>query len=570
MLNEKLFNILESFTFLAILSSIILSFFISNNTLISTYENMVNHTLNKFTVEIILLFEQIMLIIGVLIIFVAMYLKSKKLKLFTCSAKTNIIGILLPITVLVLIQLFFTTPFLDDSFISFRYAKNLFETGKATFNIYEEPVEGYTHPLWIVLLLIPQFLKTDIFVFAKLMGLFFSILGLILVYVLSNKNPAAAWLYALSASVAGWTMTGLETPMYTAASLFFIFLFLKEKYLSSSLILFLVTLTRPEGVAFFVPAIFILIKCSKHPAKNLFTFTAPFLTLYAAYMAWKYKYFGYLLPNTFHAKNIFLGGIPWMGEFILFISPMIILLSVYFIFQSSKQARSPLNYLFSTKKNSFITLCILFAILPYLNVHQISGFYHRFFQLPLILIFIISSGPIYEVMHKLLTFANKKNIQLFALCLITLFFITTARDLPESIVYFNIHYAGLEKAHIPLIQFLNQQYQNRNYTIALSDIGAISYNTNFSIIDIQGLTDKVLSKGFNSTYVLERNPEIIILDSSSHTEFMQADDVYSINNEDLILYQDPRFQKKYVFLNKTFEHTPTIILWPFVRRDVIE
>ncbi|MBI4016105.1 MAG: hypothetical protein HY363_00250, partial [Candidatus Aenigmarchaeota archaeon] len=225
MLNEKLFNILESFTFLAILSSIILSFFISNNTLISTYENMVNHTLNKFTVEIILLFEQIMLIIGVLIIFVAMYLKSKKLKLFTCSAKTNIIGILLPITVLVLIQLFFTTPFLDDSFISFRYAKNLFETGKATFNIYEEPVEGYTHPLWIVLLLIPQFLKTDIFVFAKLMGLFFSILGLILVYVLSNKNPAAAWLYALSASVAGWTMTGLETPMYTAASLFFIFLF---------------------------------------------------------------------------------------------------------------------------------------------------------------------------------------------------------------------------------------------------------------------------------------------------------------------------------------------------------
>ena len=564
---------IDAATFLILIIIIVSGFLTPDRILISNYEKLAGHSINNFSVEIIILFKNIILCILTLAMIIALgskYNANKKNKIKTIDKKNIFMSLLFPILILLLIQSFFIKPFIDDAFISFRYAKNLFEKGQLAFNMNEPPVEGYTHPLWVFLLLIPQFLEINTFLFIKIIGLLFSLATLILVYFISGKNPVATGLYALSPSVAGWTMTGLETPMYVALSLLFIHLFLKEKYISCSFLLFLVTLTRPEGLVLLFPAIFILIQHHKLRMKNLVKFITPFFTAYFIYNIWKYIYFGDLLPNTFYVKSHFLVGVPYIIDFIFFTAPLTLSVLFYALYARFKMPQNfSEKFLIKGKKDMFILLCFIFTLFSYFNLQQVTGFYYRFFQLPLVLLYIFSSTSIYAIIIKLRAFANKKNIQLLSTCLIVLFFASNSYDLPKAIVYFNIHYDGLEKAHISLAKWLSQQYPE-NYTAALSDIGAFSYYSDFEIIDMYGLTDKVLSRGFNATYLLERNPEIIILDSSSTSKFIQTADLYSANKQDLLLYNDMRFQKKYVFLNKTFEHTPPIVLWPFKRIDISE
>lgn len=565
---KKIFTLIECSSFLILIFIILLNFLVNDSEIISHYEKMAGHSINKFTVKIILLFKDLMLIILTSLILIAIYLKSRYKKSKNNGKNNILIGLLFPIIVFLLMQLFFTHSFLDDSFISFRYAENFFETGQLTFNVGEAPIEGYTHPLWILLLQIPQFLGINILLFTKLMGLSFSLAGLILVYILSDRNIVATWLYILSSSVIGWSMTGLETPMYTALSLFFIHLFLKEKYLLSSLILFLVNITRPEGLVLIFPAIFILIKYESNLFRNLSKLILPFSLTYSSYMLWKYSYFGNLLPNTFYAKYIFLSGMPIIKQFIFFLGPIIFVLLIYFVHTNIFQNKKSEKEFYSNRKDVFFILCIFLTILSYLNLTPISGSYNRFFQLPLILIYIITSKPIKYMFATAFSFADKNRAQLFFLCLIVLFFGFMSLDVPQAIVYFNIHYDGLEKAHKNLAEFLNNQYSGKNYTVAISDLGVFSYYSEFNIIDIQGLTDGVLSKGFNFTYLMYRNPEIIILDSSSKFKFMQDKDVNAINGEDLMIYNNQIFQEKYIFTNITYEHSSNIVLWLFKKRGI--
>ena len=77
---KNLFGIVESVTFLVLIVFILFSLVISNYELISTYEKIVGHSLNEFTVKIILLFKQVALVIAVLIITLALYIKYERNK----------------------------------------------------------------------------------------------------------------------------------------------------------------------------------------------------------------------------------------------------------------------------------------------------------------------------------------------------------------------------------------------------------------------------------------------------------------------------------------------------------
>ena len=59
---------------------------------------------------------------------------------------------------------------LDDSFISFRYARNLLEGHGLVYNP-GEPVEGYTNFLWTLVMTIPFWLDLDPIIFSQHLGL---------------------------------------------------------------------------------------------------------------------------------------------------------------------------------------------------------------------------------------------------------------------------------------------------------------------------------------------------------------------------------------------------------------
>jgi len=114
----------------------------------------------------------------------------------------------------------------DDAFISFRYAENLVNGNGLVFNPGER-VEGFSNPLWTLLLAVPILLGVDRFdlgllATAKILG---ALVTLATVFVVarsanlltpSRQNaalPLAPVIVATSAPVLAWGVSGLETPL---------------------------------------------------------------------------------------------------------------------------------------------------------------------------------------------------------------------------------------------------------------------------------------------------------------------------------------------------------------------
>jgi len=209
----------------------------------------------------------------------------------------------------------------DDSFITYRYAKNLADGNGIVFNPGDPPTEGYT-PLLLVLLLAP-FLKIglDPLVITRVLS-FLSAIGLSACIFFSAKRRFRCT--TISASIVAsipflfsdtvvHCMTGMETMLYTLC-LFLCFLagvqFIRNQSLKWSLIfssiLFLCTLFRPEGFLLYIA---FLILCGIQALRKDSILLRPLIAgaglLFAmgmVYGIWKVFHFGYILPNAFFIK----------------------------------------------------------------------------------------------------------------------------------------------------------------------------------------------------------------------------------------------------------------------------
>jgi hypothetical protein len=215
----------------------------------------------------------------------------------------------------------------DDAYITFRYARNLAEHGQLTFNVGQDPVEGYTGvllPLTIALafrLGIPPEVATHVVG----VGSFF--LALILFHTLSHRLGARAsirlaflWLLATAAFLYVHVFSGLETMLFTAlllGSALQLHRVLQTE--SRSLIhhsglpisLLLLSLCRPEGAAYAFIVICVLSGYSVLKLKSLRPIIASVICLVVPgtlYFLWRWRYYGFLLPNTFYAKLSGSGG----------------------------------------------------------------------------------------------------------------------------------------------------------------------------------------------------------------------------------------------------------------------
>ncbi|MHB0937428.1 MAG: hypothetical protein ACYDCO_11135 [Armatimonadota bacterium] len=230
-----------------------------------------------------------------------------------------------------LVALFFLGMFLvkrgmifDDSFISYRYAKNLAFGHGITWNPREAPVEGYTNFLLVVVLAPCIKLGIDPLAATR----FFSLLaGLGIAYLLFTS---AKKMYGASGSVAALVAlsflliskthnlitVGLETVLFGAA-LFGAFL-LGCRYLESDkardagwfgAAAFAAFLLRPEAVFLVIAfAAVILFRGLTSPGRAK-VITVPagavgltFLLPLAGYLLWKYLHFGDILPNPYYIK----------------------------------------------------------------------------------------------------------------------------------------------------------------------------------------------------------------------------------------------------------------------------
>jgi hypothetical protein len=220
----------------------------------------------------------------------------------------------------------------DDAMISMRFGLNLVQGKGLVWNA-GEYVEGYTNPLWVLIMALL------IFLFGKLPAVWaVSLLGICIAATncfLTGKICQRVWsmdtgpisnelkrrhtwvsvlMVGLYFPLAFLSIAGMETGLQAMLFLLFFYLFIgNELILLQSLLIALLYLTRPDSVL--LVAVVVLMatgrlwsssKCS-FVAMEFFIsqlrrlWIAPVL-LFGAHMSFRYCYYGELVPNTYVLK----------------------------------------------------------------------------------------------------------------------------------------------------------------------------------------------------------------------------------------------------------------------------
>jgi arabinofuranosyltransferase len=229
---------------------------------------------------------------------------------------------------------------IDDSYISFQYAKNLATGHGVVFNPGER-VEGYTNFLWVVLL-------APFYLFAKAASLDFTRVALVVnaavalgciatMAALARRifegriAPALVWiaLTALDAAFQGYAVSGMENHLFSLFTLLALYAHeaaTKRRALAIGAALAGVCLTRPDGVLFVLAwGVYALSRLAHHDERDArdeeedddgragraslvarlrepVAIGLVFTAIFGAYFAWRFTYYGALLPNTFYLK----------------------------------------------------------------------------------------------------------------------------------------------------------------------------------------------------------------------------------------------------------------------------
>lgn len=206
----------------------------------------------------------------------------------------------------------------DDAFISFRYARNLVDGHGLTWNPGQR-VEGYTNFLWVMLMAAGMLARIPPEILSNVLGIASGVLVLLTLAWFGARRSGwldpwiwlAPALLAVHRSFAAWSSGGLEGQFFSLLVLGGLVRFVVEREkmegapILSSVLLALATLTRPEGGIFavvcglfFVGDVFV----AKRRSRSLLAWLAPYVVIVGTHLAWRYAYYGFLLPNTFYAK----------------------------------------------------------------------------------------------------------------------------------------------------------------------------------------------------------------------------------------------------------------------------
>jgi arabinofuranosyltransferase len=448
----------------------------------------------------------------------------------------------------------------DDSYITYRYVKNFTEGNGLVFNIGEK-VEGYTCFFWVILLSFIKAIGINFISASQTLGIISSLLVLFLTYKVSeeifpkNRNIFFNSVFSLSAvlmlsangAFAYWSVSGMETGLFSVLITAGTYRYLKEiknqsLFPYSSALFLLASLTRPEGNLLFavtiIHKIIISIKTKKEDNQlNKFKTilskaTILWFEIYAVpaliYMIWRYSYYGYLLPNTFYAKTgssieYFKAGLDYFRQFAETYGLYGVFIALTLINLKSKERFNEYLYLILV----FFTFS-LYVILVGGDVLRPGRFF-----VPLLPVYYIL---LQEAFYYLFTIWEKKShISATAgatgvlIIAIVFGYFSYNSQIDQIKRYSELENGLVEKMKISGTWLKSKSVEaGKRLTVAATTIGAISYFSEVDLIDMLGLTDKVIAhdpkpipeisanaeigwkeRNYNVDYVLSRKPDYI-------------------------------------------------------------
>ncbi len=406
----------------------------------------------------------------------------------------------------------------DDAFISFRFARNLAEGYGLCWNIGGERVEGFTNMLQVLLLaagarlgMAPEWFALGIAV-TSVVGTVLLLIG-VLRRVFGFVHPVAAALLAIY--LVDWTTTihttsGLETQLFIfllcsayACALSFVARPSMRNALLLTVSVFLSVMCRPEGVLFggvliFVLCLWAIIEIARHhcpvaPARMLLAAIGALLLLGSVYAVCKYRYFGYLLPNSLYVKShdYDLHGATNVARFLVhaakWLGPVLVLVALF----------TPRRRLLSILRSerawilSLLTLAPAVAALGFycLIVHEVGGAHRFSYPTYFYLLMAACGASTTAVLSMREPWRGRVTSGISVLCLVGMcvWAISSLRPLRQ------LSYSGFPQYHHDIADALRVTGLEHRATVICVAAGVIPYVSGFSQIDPVGLTDNYLS-----------------------------------------------------------------------------
>lgn len=216
--------------------------------------------------------------------------------------------------------------YIEDSGISFAYARNLINGDGLVPVPGGERVEGYSNALWTFLIAGFYALGVPVWSSSKIMGAVFGVITLPLVYAITARalpprpdgSPPrhdvallAPLLLAANPQFVIWNASGLENSLFCVLLAAGIYRVLVEDdrpgtpFPWSAVWFLLLAMTRPEGVTYAAIAAGAVLVGGLLRRKILpfLIWAAVFLVPFVAYNTWRYQYFAWPFPNTYYAKD---------------------------------------------------------------------------------------------------------------------------------------------------------------------------------------------------------------------------------------------------------------------------
>jgi len=442
------------------------------------------------------------------------------------NSRTAAAGVLVSaVAVFSILCFIFFPESIDDAYITLRFSENLASGNGPVLNPGER-VEGYSNFLWMALLaaigktgIPPEYAM-------KSLGFASGLFAMALVFFAARRElkddltaAAAVLLLASSPYVALWAADGLETVFYASllTALFSLCVSPAERPILKGAVAVAVALTRPEGVMFSLIS-FSYELMNGHAYKGE-TATGPygqrswkafaagvtvFSVIFISYFAFRYYYFGALVPNTALAKVHF--GAGSIGRGLLYLNMFNVqsgyILLPLAIFGTMGVAGSS----YTTLLAAFVSAQIFF-----LTVSGGDFMYGYRFLVPVYPFFcLLSAGAAARAARRL----GPGTGLLLSIAAAAIISGCQYTSLPQKrIATDNLTYrAG---AHFEVARFL-QKAASGGETIMLSEAGIIPYylkrNT---IIDYLGLVSdygRVNPQGrIDLNYLFSRKPDYILL-----------------------------------------------------------
>jgi hypothetical protein len=435
---------------------------------------------------------------------------------------------------LIFLPSYYATPLfdftLDDSYITYRYSENLASGAGPVWNPGEDPVEGYTSFLWM--LVNAGFIKAGIDpeLGSKILSLFCVVMMIgILAYYGKDGHPIiqliAAAAIAFSPAFLLISIQGMETVfvglLITTATLFYLNIFKKQKngsIIGFFIFSFLSVLTRPDVIIYFLAlSISLLVyliwnKQRKLALRFILIAFCFFIVPGLIYFLWRWGYYGYMLPNTAYVKNssvtfvksgiISAAGVKMVLNFLTEMAAPYVIIFMLVLKGNSSEDKTPAHTPFFHV--IFGVLSFLFAMCFFVPV---QGFLYRY-QMPffpvILLLFVSILNTKKEVLAQKRGALGRSAVILLIIFLFCFPLHTreeVAREIENRWKYDRVVMGkGLA------------QFKEHNLTLMVSEAGALPYFSGWRTVDALGLNDEYIAhNGLDLNYLEEVNPDLVVI-----------------------------------------------------------